>query len=209
MKRGGLTTSSLRPARAGGRSTRWIPPGECLSMAGSWPSWRTGCRADCGMIAIRREFQFVEGVEGALGPRFRAMKHSRQPRPAGTNFRRWTISVLALGATSVPTTAQELEPRAYANSPVGLNFAIAGYAFTDGTLSVDPSIPLEDAVRQGSGRVSMPSTTPGGGRPSTAKARKGSRMRARASRYRCPSTCTTRSSSMAAPISIRGQTARS
>jgi len=53
--------------------------------------------------------------------------------------------VLALGAASASARAQELEPRAYANSPVGLNFLIGGYAFTDGAVGVDPSIPLEDA----------------------------------------------------------------
>lgn len=41
--------------------------------------------------------------------------------------------------------AQELEPRAYSNLPVGLNFAVAGYAYSEGGLSTDPSLPLEDA----------------------------------------------------------------
>jgi hypothetical protein len=41
--------------------------------------------------------------------------------------------------------AQELEPRAYINVPVGLNFLLAGYANSEGGLSTDPSIPVEDA----------------------------------------------------------------
>jgi hypothetical protein len=41
--------------------------------------------------------------------------------------------------------AQELEPRAYANTPVGLNFLIAGYVHSSGSVVVDPSIPLQDA----------------------------------------------------------------
>lgn len=41
--------------------------------------------------------------------------------------------------------AQDLEPRLYANAPVGLNFAIAGYAYTTGGVVVDPSIPLDNA----------------------------------------------------------------
>ncbi|KPK48130.1 MAG: hypothetical protein AMJ84_00535 [Acidithiobacillales bacterium SM23_46] len=47
----------------------------------------------------------------------------------------------------IPTLAgaQELEPRAYSNSPVGLNFFIAGYAYSKGGFSTDPSIPMEDA----------------------------------------------------------------
>jgi hypothetical protein len=41
--------------------------------------------------------------------------------------------------------AQELEPRAYSNLPMGLNFFAAGYAHSQGGLSTDPSLPLTDA----------------------------------------------------------------
>ena len=41
--------------------------------------------------------------------------------------------------------AQELEPRAYSNLPIGLNFAVVAYAFSEGGLATDPSLPLEDA----------------------------------------------------------------
>ena len=41
--------------------------------------------------------------------------------------------------------AQELEPRAYSNLPMGLNFLAAGYAHSQGGLSTDPSLPLTDA----------------------------------------------------------------
>jgi hypothetical protein len=41
--------------------------------------------------------------------------------------------------------AAELEPRAYANAPVGLNFLIAGYAKSEGGLSTDPASPIQDA----------------------------------------------------------------
>ncbi len=44
--------------------------------------------------------------------------------------------------------AQDLEPRAYTNTPVGLNFAIAGYAWTNGEVGVNSSIPLRDAKLQ-------------------------------------------------------------
>ena len=40
--------------------------------------------------------------------------------------------------------AQSIEPRAYSNAPVGINFVIAGYAFTKGGLSFDPSLPITD-----------------------------------------------------------------
>ena len=42
--------------------------------------------------------------------------------------------------------AQELEPRSYANAPVGLNFAVAGYQDSQGGLVLDPAIPISDAT---------------------------------------------------------------
>jgi hypothetical protein len=41
--------------------------------------------------------------------------------------------------------AQEIEPRAYTNAPVGVNFLIAGYIYTEGGLVFDPSVPLKNA----------------------------------------------------------------
>ena len=43
------------------------------------------------------------------------------------------------------THAQELEPRAYSNTPVGLNFFLAGYGYMEGDVLPDPSVPVEDA----------------------------------------------------------------
>lgn len=53
------------------------------------------------------------------------------------------ISVLFLGVSR--SYAQDLEPRAYSNAPVGLNFLIAGYAYSNGGLSIDPAVPIQDA----------------------------------------------------------------
>jgi hypothetical protein len=38
--------------------------------------------------------------------------------------------------------AQDIEPRAYSNAPVGVNFLIAGYAYTQGGLPSDPALPI-------------------------------------------------------------------
>jgi hypothetical protein len=38
--------------------------------------------------------------------------------------------------------AQDIEPRAYSNAPIGVNFLIAGYAYTKGGLSIGPSLPI-------------------------------------------------------------------
>jgi hypothetical protein len=40
--------------------------------------------------------------------------------------------------------AQDLEPRAYSNSPIGLNFILAGYGYAKGSVLTDPSLPVEN-----------------------------------------------------------------
>jgi hypothetical protein len=52
---------------------------------------------------------------------------------------------LALVTASASARAQEMEPRAYSNSPVGFNFLIASYVYSQGGLSLDPSLPVQDA----------------------------------------------------------------
>jgi len=43
------------------------------------------------------------------------------------------------------TYGQNLEPRAYSNAPVGMNFLLAGYRYSAGALEFDPALPVEDA----------------------------------------------------------------
>lgn len=52
------------------------------------------------------------------------------------------LVVLALGS---PAVAQDLEPRLYSNAPVGMNFVIAGYGYSQGGVAFDPAVPLTDA----------------------------------------------------------------
>ncbi|NJD87044.1 MAG: transporter [Betaproteobacteria bacterium] len=49
--------------------------------------------------------------------------------------------------------AQDIEPRAYSNAPIGVNFLIAGYARTRGGLSLDPSLPITDPLLKTSNAV--------------------------------------------------------
>jgi hypothetical protein len=51
--------------------------------------------------------------------------------------------LLAAGASSA--RAQDIEPRAYSNAPVGVSFLIAGYAYTRGGVSFDPAVPITNA----------------------------------------------------------------
>ena len=47
-----------------------------------------------------------------------------------------------LGGAASVACAQDIEPRAYSNAPVGVNFLIAGYVYTRGGLSFDPALPV-------------------------------------------------------------------
>lgn len=54
------------------------------------------------------------------------------------------VSACLLFAFELPAYAQEIEPRAYSNAPIGVNFLIAGYAYTRGGLEFE-SLPISDA----------------------------------------------------------------
>lgn len=54
--------------------------------------------------------------------------------------------VFALISPSSDTHAQTLEPRAYSNAPVGINFLLVGYQRCPrGALLFDPAVPITDA----------------------------------------------------------------
>jgi hypothetical protein len=55
------------------------------------------------------------------------------------------LGVIALVFAATHASAGELEPRAYANTPVGLNFLMGGYAYSEGGLSTSASSPIKDA----------------------------------------------------------------
>ena len=58
----------------------------------------------------------------------------------------WSWVGLAILLMAIPgARAQDLEPRAYANAPVGLNFLISGYQYSEGGVAPDPAVPLENA----------------------------------------------------------------
>ena len=52
------------------------------------------------------------------------------------------VSVWALIAIATPVHAQDIEPRSYSNAPIGVNFLIAGYAYTQGGIAFGPALPL-------------------------------------------------------------------
>ncbi len=61
-----------------------------------------------------------------------------------TNFCRWCLYVFIAIGLAIPCYAQEVEPRRWSHLPIGLNFAGAGYAYTESDISDGPALRLED-----------------------------------------------------------------
>ena len=55
------------------------------------------------------------------------------------------ILITLILAASTVARAQDIEPRAYSNAPVGVNFLIGGYVYTQGSLPTDPDLPLTNS----------------------------------------------------------------
>ena len=58
------------------------------------------------------------------------------------------VVLVSVGAAALPARAQEIEPRTYANTPVGMNFLAVGYSYSTGNVFMDPSLPIEDVDAQ-------------------------------------------------------------
>src|SRR5450755_1307045 len=55
------------------------------------------------------------------------------------------LVVVALAISPFRTVhAQTMEPLSYTNSPIGLNFLIAGYSYQSGSVLADPSLPISN-----------------------------------------------------------------
>jgi hypothetical protein len=61
------------------------------------------------------------------------------------------VAGVGLGARGA--TAQDLEPRAFSNAPVGLNFVLAGYAYSTGNLLFDDAVAAALKIQEASGRI--------------------------------------------------------
>ena len=67
--------------------------------------------------------------------------------------------MLILAASAPSARAQELEPRAYVNTPIGMNFLLLGVVHTDGNVAFDPALPITDAkLRTTSGTLGLAHT---------------------------------------------------
>ena len=64
--------------------------------------------------------------------------------PPRRSIARCPLTACAIVAIASTASAQSIEPRTYSNTPVGVNFLIAGYAYTRGALEFE-SLPVTDA----------------------------------------------------------------
>ena len=53
--------------------------------------------------------------------------------------------MLILAASASSARAPEMEPRAYVNTPIGMNFLLLGELHTDGNVAFDPALLISDA----------------------------------------------------------------
>jgi hypothetical protein len=56
----------------------------------------------------------------------------------------FALVIIAL-AGAAPARAQSIDPRSFVNTPVGLTFVQAGYAYSWGNVAFDPSVPIKNA----------------------------------------------------------------
>lgn len=73
------------------------------------------------------------------------MLFKRRPGVCPRFLARQIIAVIAAGmlvGVALPAGAQDIEPRAYSNAPIGVNFLIAGYAYTQGGLAFGSASPI-------------------------------------------------------------------
>jgi hypothetical protein len=70
----------------------------------------------------------------AKGPRVRLILPAKK---VGALLAACVLTGLGFGVR-----AQDIEPRAYSNAPLGVNFLIAGYAYTRGGVAFGPSLPI-------------------------------------------------------------------
>ena len=65
------------------------------------------------------------------------MEPASRPHPV-------VAAIVCLLATTAPARSQDLEPKAYSASPVGVAFLVAGFARSSGSVLVDPTLPVSD-----------------------------------------------------------------
>ena len=76
------------------------------------------------------------GIAAAAGRRDLGLRRSAAGR--GARGLRAALRLLSVSAAN----GQDIEPRAFSNAPIGVNFLIGGYAYTQGGLAFDSALPV-------------------------------------------------------------------
>lgn len=100
-----------------------------------------------GYSVVSRKKRIVKSSEEQLDGGRTLFSESHSAGRAKFWPSKWFTLFAAIAAAQLlPATlrAQELEPRAYANTPVGTNFFSVGYAWSNGNILLDPALPIED-----------------------------------------------------------------
>jgi hypothetical protein len=63
------------------------------------------------------------------------------------------LATIAALVAARPASSQDIEPRTYFNAPIGINFLIVGYAYTQGALQFDSALDITDAHLKSSNAV--------------------------------------------------------
>jgi hypothetical protein len=98
-----------------------------------------GIRQKCATTVFDEVIPMHGKIRGALDQVMGRLAH--WSRVAGLGIACCLI-LLVVGVEG--TQAQDLEPRSYTNTPVGLHFLLAGYLYTEGRIAFDPSLPVAD-----------------------------------------------------------------
>jgi hypothetical protein len=73
---------------------------------------------------------------------------ARRACKASATIQLWFCVAFGIFATVLMVAnakAQDAEPRLFTNTPVGLNFLVAGYVYSQGKMAFDPTLPVSDA----------------------------------------------------------------
>jgi hypothetical protein len=90
---------------------------------------------------IKRSRPAVSGASIVLDRVWKALEALAPERPSLCVAFGIIATVLMVAAAK----AQDAEPRSYSNTPVGLNFLIAGYVYSQGKIAFDPRLSIADA----------------------------------------------------------------
>ena len=101
-------------------------------------------RHEYGPLENCKRSRHVERLRSRSMALAKIKKSSLRRRLHALRYKALALLVLLFAASNA--AAQNLEPRSYVNTPVGMHFLIGAYAYTEGKLEFDPTLPIADAT---------------------------------------------------------------